>query len=211
MHRVRAAISLGPNCRGKHHLLRVFGVASPSGVFDWQVTPPEAIHCYLRQDFTGLFERLDLVVKDGVVWNARYGTSHQHEFPRGLTAGQLDMHYPAARSRHEHLCSRTRALLGGRGPLLLAFSRPVPGEVVAELSQAVLRYNPRLDFHLVAEPPEGAVGGWSGNAEVWDALLSPFEIASLHRLIASVATPWRRRFGRRGTTAKSPGANGAGA
>ncbi|WP_156342832.1 hypothetical protein [Devosia sp. A16] len=200
MQRVRAAISLGPNCRGKHHLLRVFGDASPSGVFDWQVTPPEALQCYLRQDFAGLFEREDLVVKEGVVWNARYRTSHQHEFPRGLTAAELDAHYPAARARHEHLCRRTRSRLRGRGPLLLVFSRPVPGEVVAGVRAAVSRYNPRLTFHLVAEPPEGAVGDWTGSAEVWDALLAPFRIGPLDRLRAGAAGAWRRRFGRRAAT-----------
>jgi hypothetical protein len=96
MQRVRAAISLGPNCRGKYHLHRVFADASPSGVFDWQVTPVEAIHCYLRQDFAGLFERADLVVRTGVVWNARYGTSHQHEFPGTSAPGSST---PAIRRR----------------------------------------------------------------------------------------------------------------
>lgn len=197
MQRVRAAISLGPNCRGKHHLHRVFGDASPSGVFDWQVTPAAAIHCYLQQDFAGMFERADLVVKAGIVWNGRYDTSHQHEFPRGLTAEQLDAHYPAARARHEHLCANSRAQLSGRGPLLLVFSRPVPDEVIAELAAGVSRYNPRLAFHLLAEPVEGAVGDWTGNAEVWDQLLSPFGIAPLQGLANKAAATWRKRFGPR--------------
>jgi len=201
MQRVRAAISLGPNCRGKYHLHRVFADASPSGVFDWQVTPVEAIHCYLRQDFVGMFERADLVVRAGVVWNGRYGTSHQHEFPRDLSPGQLDACYPAARARHEHLCRKTRALLGGRGPLLLVFSRPVAEEVVAELRAAVSRYNPRLAFHLVAEPAAGAVGDWTGNAEVWDELLAPFDIT----LLEGLAAAWRkRRRDRRRAAGRAP-------
>jgi hypothetical protein len=201
MQKVRAALSLGPNCRGKFHLHRVFGDANPNGVFDWQVTPTEAIHRYLAQDFEGMFERSDLLVKAGVVWNGRHNSSHQHEFPRGLSEDQLDACYPAARARHDHLCNRTRGLLHGRGPLLLVFSRPAPVEVIDALKRRVSTYNPRLTFHLVGEPPAGAVGDWTGDTAVWDELLSPFAIDRLHGLMAGVRATWRKRFRRRRPTA----------
>lgn len=201
MQRVHAAVSLGPNCRGKFHLQRVFGAASPNGVFDWQVTPAAAIHRYLEQDFEGMFERADLLIRSGVVWNGRHQTSHQHEFPRGLTDDQLDLLYPSARARHDHLCRRTRALLRQRGPLLLVFSRPVATEMIEELARGVSRYNPRLAFHLLAEPIEGSIGDWTGDTEVWNSMLSRFSIDPVHRLVAHAAAAYRKRLRRRGPAA----------
>lgn len=201
MQRVRAAVSLGPNCRGKFHLQRVFGDASPSGIFDWQITPAEAIHRYLERDFKGMFERSDLQIRSGVVWNGRHNSSHQHEFPRGLTEDQLDAHYPAARARHDHLCRKTRALLRQRGPLLLVFSRPVPIEVTDGLVRGVSQYNPRLAFHLLAEPIEGSIGDWTGDTEVWNDLLSRFSIHPFHRFVAEAAAVCRKRLrGRSGSS-----------
>lgn len=202
------ALSIGPNCRAKYHLRRKFGACAPSGIFDWQVTPPAAIHAYLERDFQGLFELDDLQTQDGIVWNSRFGTSHEHEFPAGID--DLERHYARARARHDHLCRNTRRYLTGDRRLLLGFSRPVPTDVVAGIRAQVVRYSPQIRCELVAEP-EGLARSddWKGNLRVWDELLAPYTVRPLERTIAEMAGVARlagRVFGRltRGSATTSP-------
>ena len=197
------ALSLGPNCRAKYHLRRRFGFGSPNCVFDWQVTPPAALQAYIEQDFNGMYERDDLYIKNGCVFNRRYNTSHQHEFPRGTTEQTLSEHYPAARARHDYLYQRTRSLLRGHARLLLAFSRPISDDTSQSLRKTLRGYSPHLRFEWLQEPEGGADGNdWTGNSAVWDALLAPYSLGVVQKArVVLRSTPGRllragKTFGR---------------
>ncbi len=186
---IDAAMSIGPNCRAGHHLQRVFGKARARGIFDWQMTPLATIHAYLDQDFRGLFELGDLEVRKGIVWNARFNTSHMHEFPANLMPDDLDRHYPKARSRHVHLCKRSRTALHSKRPMLLVYSEQATLEELDGLSAHFRAFSPGLRFHLIAETADCADGAewppisrWRGSTDAWDRLLAPYRIGLLRKL-----------------------------
>ena len=86
METFKRVLSLGPECRAKERIVERFGRAvSPSCIFDWQVTPADALLAYLRNDFRGMFDRDDLAIEAGewIVHNTRYQTRHPHEFGLG--------------------------------------------------------------------------------------------------------------------------------
>src|SRR5262245_1840069 len=109
------AISIGLNCRARYQLKRVYGDGPwcPAGVFDWQISRLSSVGKYLRHDFAGAFELADLQIVKGEVQNVRFGTRHPHEFPEHVTPESLAHHYAEARSRHDHLATKTRTVLEG--------------------------------------------------------------------------------------------------
>jgi hypothetical protein len=171
------ALSLGPTCRARYQMERVLGKERcPSGVFDWQITGRKALVAYLRNDFEGMYELADLEI-DGMVCNRRFGTTHQHEFPPDITLASLPAHYVNARSRHDHLAAKTRALLRGDKRLLLCLGgRLTMRRYVALWLELRLRF-PRLTFTLLNGPrfdDPDEVATWYGNDAAWDGHLRRF-------------------------------------
>lgn len=204
--RFRYAVSVGPSCRAKFHLRRIFGKHhAPSSVFDWQGTPPTAFAAYLAHDFKGMFDREDLVVDEGRVRNSRYGTSFRHAFPPTITYESIDIHYPSARSRHDYLCSHTRQLLRGRGPILFVTSHPVGEAGMATIENAIRSYAPKLSFELLEGPsPDPRTWphderAWIGNLDAWNRALAPYHLTGIRRPAAKLARSLKRsleaRFG----------------
>lgn len=186
---IDAVLSIGPNCRAAHQLDRVFGEVRAKSIFDWQMTPLATIHAYLDNDFRGLFERTDLEVRKGIVWNGRFNTSHMHEFPRGLLPEDLDRHYPDAHARHVHLCKRTRAAFHSRRRLLIVYSAPATPDEIDGLRAHLRTYAPKQRFHLIGETADcadgsewPAVDAWRGSTAAWDRLLAPYRISLLRKL-----------------------------
>jgi hypothetical protein len=190
-------LSIGQNCRARHHVRRTFGKHSGrKGVFDWQITPASAFLEYLSRDFRGMFDRADLVARNGEVFNDRFGTNHVHEFPKGIQPDDIDRHYPAARKRHDHWCAFTRRVMTNDLSALFVLAAPVPPDTLEEISSAIARLK-RNNRFLVLNGPENDVGSdWTGNQAVWDQHLAPFEIHPpmsvkaeyvFHRIRANVA------------------------
>ncbi|HVT27652.1 MAG TPA: hypothetical protein VHE81_06500 [Lacipirellulaceae bacterium] len=175
MIRIDRAVSLGTTCETAFQLRRVFGKHNcVSGVFDFQVTPPETVIEYLRRDFVGLFEYDDFIVKDGIVQNRRFGTQHMHEF----RSGNIDRDFVGARSRHDHLCGNMRVALKGNGALLLAATLPPERLALAnEIKHLVRDRNCDLVFSLeVLKRRQGPdlIANWQGDNHQWDCALSKY-------------------------------------
>jgi hypothetical protein len=173
-------LSLGPNCRAKHQILRAFPKEiCPSSVFDWQVTPMRAVRFYLGNDFRGTFERAELEIADGIVIHRRLRTKHIHEFPEGIGAAEIGRYYDDARTRHEHLCAKTRAILKGKNGVLICLSKRLPFYKLALLDLSIRRYAPGLRFSLLNGPkgdyPNREV--WQGDDALWDRHLAPYTSA----------------------------------
>lgn len=175
------ALSIGPNCRAKHHLRRRLGSYAINGVLDWQVTPAAACLAYIDADFTGMFDRDDLDIRDGVVWNSRWGTSHQHEFPANLSNAGLDEHYPRARSRHDHLCDNFRSTMQTGNRVLLAFSGIINDDAKQRLVDAYSAYGRKAELFFIFEPHDDpsykpSAADWQGDGALWDRLLDPYRL-----------------------------------
>jgi hypothetical protein len=128
-------ISLGQTCSSAYQidLFRLMAAArsrSPaprreSHLFDWQITPLSAVVASLDADFSGLFERDDLVVRDGVVVHRHLAIQYPHQFPPGdggVSDATIDAHFAQARARHDHLCRRMSALVRSVEPVLYVVS-----------------------------------------------------------------------------------------
>jgi len=174
-------LSLGPSCRAKANIQRVFGRQTARRcVFDWQTTPPAALLDYFRNDFSGAFERADLGVAAGVVRNRKYGTKHPHEFPEGMTEDRLDALYPAARARHESWCTALRQALDNRHSTLFVLSAPLPDEDRRALAGLIASRCPHKRV-LILDAPAGDYAphhgdGWIGDRDLWARHLSRFRI-----------------------------------
>ncbi len=95
-------ITRGPACETAFQSKRVFGKARcPSGIFDSQITPRNALLEYLSNNFIGMFERRDLELRGTCVINRRLGTQHPHEFKDF----PIDARYQLARRRVASLVS----------------------------------------------------------------------------------------------------------
>jgi len=169
-------VSLGPNCRAKYQIQRVFGKhIAKRGVFDWQTTPHPAFSLYLGRDFRGMFERSDLTVVGGVVKNTRYGTSHPHEFPLTIAEGQIDEFYGEARRRHDRLCATTKAALGNGLSTLFVLGAGVPESTIAAIRRHLALAAPNKRY-LILETPNDDEPDWRGTASIWDAHLAAFRV-----------------------------------
>jgi len=181
-------VSLGQSCRAKFHLERHWGAVRQNGsdpvlvktVFDWQVTPNEALLVYMANDFRGMMERADLGYRDGRVVNNRYGTLHLHDFPPNPV---LADHFDASRSRHDHLCARTRDAFAS--PLTTLFVRyeTMTPHSERRVRRAIARLRAGRPFTLAVisddgQTPTDPAQDWQGNWAHWDAELARFEIAT---------------------------------
>lgn len=180
-------LSLGPDCRTKHHMEKRFGqYVIKGGIFDWQATPNSALIEYFRRDFTGVFELRDLVVVDGAVRNAKFGTSHKHFFPADMTEELLVAHYPAARQRHDFGCRATqRALRSGYSTLFL-LGRPATPEHLVEMTELIRRAHAGRKFEILPAPEGDRDDIWSGDDDVWAKHLSSFKFRPPLKAIARV-------------------------
>lgn len=176
-------ISLGPNCRAKHHIQRIFGKRiSPRGVFDWQVTPEEAFIEYLGRDFRGIFERSDLIIQEGKVVNKRLGTKHPHEFPDKASEVEVDRFFSTAKQVHDQAAAVTRRAIENNLTTLFVVGLPVSDALFDEFEQHVRRKSPRKRFKILAAPEGDDLTdpmneGWIGDHEVWTRHLTQFEIS----------------------------------
>lgn len=185
-HRV---VGLGEICRAKYNIerkwteygrtsLRATTDCLTRTVFDWQATPYFALLEYLRRDFRGLFELDDLGMLDGRVVNERYGTLHRHDFPDNP---DIAVHYTAARSRHDHLCNKTRAAM--TSPLATLFVRcgALPADEERALHDAIASLRRGAPFTLALiddddQPPSVPAEPWQGNHDYWDRVLSEYSV-----------------------------------
>lgn len=186
-HRV---VGIGQICRAKYNIerkwlerhtsLRATTDCLTRTVFDWQATPYLALLEYLRRDFRGMFEIGDLGMRDGRVVNERFGTLHVHDFPN---APNLSDHYAAAKSRHDHLCNRTREIMTAPQDTLFVRYGALPAEDEHELHRAIatLRGDRPFALALIDDddlPPTDPLEPWQGNHAYWDRALAQFDVRS---------------------------------
>jgi len=187
-HRV---VGLGKICRAKHNIerkwteyrrtsLRATTDCLTRTVFDWQATPYPALLEYLRRDFRGMFELADLGMFEGRVINERYGTLHRHDFPDNPDLAQ---HYAAARSRHDHLCNKTRRAVTDPLPTLFVRYGALAPDEERELRDAIAALRPGKAFALALiddddQPLSDPNEEWQGNHDYWDKALSQYLVRS---------------------------------
>src|SRR4029077_2832526 len=76
-------VSLGGNCMITREVRRFYGI-SAANMFDWWITPGDALVRLLESDFADLFEprNLRIVGDRQSVAHLRYGILPHHDFPR---------------------------------------------------------------------------------------------------------------------------------
>ena len=169
-------VSLGGNCMITKEMRVFFGIES-ANMFDWWVTPGDALVRLVESDFVGLFspENLELVGNRKSVANLRYGILHHHDFPRNDTEDQVigisDEHLERNRAKFAYLKRRWDDLGDNPGPVLfvrydwrmadpLLMGLPLePLNANAERLDAALRRKfPKLDYQiLLIDTPEKGV------------------------------------------------------
>jgi hypothetical protein len=223
------AISLGFACEVKYQLSRnLYFRQHPTGsewdframlmtpdygsrpferhIFDWQITPFEAVLAYLEADFRGVFEREDLVWAadgSGEVEHRRLKTRHPHDFKPvdGAHDGRaIDLQYEAARAKFEHLAGKFRDLIRQKGAQLFVFRQIRIYDDAVRLLELLNHDGPGRDVRLLfagydgEDQHLGALEGkvfkawaplradkagdrqWEGDDARWDALLAPFRL-----------------------------------
>lgn len=179
--KVAQVVSLGRDCQPAFQIRRYFGKENcSSGVFDYQITPHQAVISYIENDFCGFFERQDLQVdSDGHVRNIKHGTRHIHEFPNGL-----DQDYEKSLSRHNHLCENLRQIVHGRLSTLFVGLSYTPDVFGDQVSSTIRKINPRLRFYVLVltirpdlAPSRSYPEDWQGNDDYYSEALSLFRIA----------------------------------
>lgn len=195
---IHHAISLGLECRAAYQLRRVFRACSPSGVFDWQITPAAALTTYIENDLRGMFDLSDLYIDEqNIVSHRVLGTRHQHEFPEDVTEETLPLLYPRARQRHDYLCEKFRRLVRGTQPILFAVCAHRRVEAQADMPaiiELIRRRNPSRSHYFLVEPAGGQIGpNWMGNDEVWNAALRPYSVPVSAKIRARLALYARPR------------------
>ncbi|MGQ3672586.1 hypothetical protein ACT6QG_09340 [Xanthobacter sp. TB0136] len=197
-------ISLGQFCVTRYQITRHLESLHirPPGtfLFDWQVTPPEALLTYFREDFRGVFELEDLEIgPEGCARHKHLLTSHPHQFGEhvyDLTPERMVELYPIARQRFDYLAGKFRTQLRTRNmPTLYVISRFLDDDQTERLVQALGRYH--RQWHVAMISPEGEPpsprpeittiaidpdipGGWrwEGHDAEWTRALSRFPVKS---------------------------------
>lgn len=219
------AVSLGFACETKYQLSRhIYFRQHPDGdesdfrrmlmandygqrvferhIFDWQITPFEALIRYLESDFQGVFERDDLAAAEGEVEHRTLRTRHPHDFHAldgVLDARAIDAQYAAARSKFDYLAQKFRRLMADETPKLYVFRQIRIYDDAVRLAQllsvagggpAKLMFvgydgeDQMLDAlrgevfkswaPLRADKPDDRQ--WEGDDARWDAVLAPFKL-----------------------------------
>lgn len=138
-------ISLGPDCQAETQAKKYFPrLQHETGPMGSQITPLPALLAYIANDFQGMFEREDIVVGNkGGGRNVKYGTIHPYEFPNGWAS------YENARSRHDYLCGKMRAIMrSGKGVLFLYGTDDK--SVLPVIAGALMDRYPDLDFRIIS-------------------------------------------------------------
>ena len=166
-------VSLGGNCMLTMEMRRFYGLTA-ANMFDWWITPGDALVRLLESDFAGLFDRenMQLVGNQRSVANLRYGILHHHDFPRNdeqdRVVGVTDHQLQRNREKFAYLKRRWDALADNAGPvlfvryqwdfpdaLLAGLSWEPIGPDVERLMGALNRKFPRLDYRiLLIDTPE---------------------------------------------------------
>jgi hypothetical protein len=169
-------VSLGGNCMVTKEMRVYYGIET-ANMFDWWITPGDALVRLIEDDFDSLFspENLELVGDGKSVANLRYGILHHHDFPRDdaearvLGIGKHDL--KRNREKFGYLKRRWDSLGDNPGPVLfvryawdmreplLVDVSPKPiGADAARLVAALDRKFPRLDYEIlfIDAPDAGA-------------------------------------------------------
>jgi len=160
-------VSLGGNCMGTMEMRKYFGVEA-ANMFDWWITPGDALVRLIENDFADLFlpRNLQLVGNSRSVANTRYGILHHHDFPRNdaedRIIGLSDADIERNREKFAYLKKRWDDLGDNGGPVLfirygwqmgepmLAGIPPEPlGADATRLIAALDRKFPRLDYQIL--------------------------------------------------------------
>ena len=169
-------VSLGGNCMVTKEIRSYYGIAS-ANMFDWWITPGDALVRLIENDFEDLFasENLALVGDRRSVANLRYGILHHHDFPRDDSADRVvairkeDLR--RNRDKFAYLKRRWDDLGDNGGPVLFVryawmMAEPlltgIPPEPLgtdpARLIAALDCKFPRLDYELLLiDAPEATI------------------------------------------------------
>jgi hypothetical protein len=175
-------------------------------IFDWQITPFEAVLAYLEADFKGVFEREDLQWSpegSGEVEHRRLKTRHPHDFKAvdGVCDERaIDLQYEAARGKFEHLAAKFRLLLQHEAPQLFVFRQIRIHDEAVRLLERLNSNWPGRDVRLLFVGYDGEdqhLGGlegqvfkawaplqadktsdrqWEGDDRRWETVLAPFRL-----------------------------------
>lgn len=100
-------ISLGGACEVATHIGRCFN-RKRRNIFDWWITPFDAVPSLMRGDFSGLFDKL--TVHDFAVICNRYKIIHHHDFQRDdkelVIAELVEAQLPKIREKYDGLVRR---------------------------------------------------------------------------------------------------------
>lgn len=160
-------VSLGGNCMVTMEMRKYFATEA-ANLFDWWITPADALVRLIENDFEGLFtpENLQMVGDRRSVANLRYGLLHHHDFPRNDEEDRViaitPEHIERNQQKFAYLKKRWDALADNEGPVLflrygwsmgeplLAGIPPEPlGADAARLLAALNRKFPRLDYEIL--------------------------------------------------------------
>ena len=155
---------------------KFFGIEA-ANLFDWWITPGDALVLLVENDFAGLFLRKNLeIVSDGLsVANLRYGILHHHDFTRNETNDRVeaigDRDLRRNLDKFAYLKKRWDDLAHNQGPVLFLrwgwkINEPLLAGIPAEpagadaarLVAALDRKFPQLDYRLLLiDAPEVAL------------------------------------------------------
>jgi hypothetical protein len=160
-------VSLGGNCMVTMEMRKFFGIKA-ANLFDWWITPGDALVRLIESDFADLFapENLQMVGGQRSVANVRYGILHHHDFPRNdtedLVVAITEADMQRNREKFAYLKKRWDELGDNAGPVLfirwgwlmgeplLAGIPPAPiGADAPRLIAALDRKFPLLDYKVL--------------------------------------------------------------
>jgi hypothetical protein len=168
-------VSLGGNCMVTQEIRRHFGIEA-ANLFDWWITPGDALVRLVEADFEDLFDakHLDFVGDRQSVANFRYGILHHHDFARDENGRVISISEDQIEGncrKFAHLKRRWDDLGENSGPLLFVrygWNLPAPllegippqplGADALRLVAALDRKFPKLDYRvLLVDAPEVSV------------------------------------------------------
>jgi hypothetical protein len=146
---------------------KFFGIQA-ANLFDWWITPGDALVLLIENDFAELFasENLKIISEGRSVANLRYGILHHHDFPRNEQTDRVEALQERDRRRNldkfAYLKRRWDDLAHNQGPVLFvrwAWSIPEPlltgippepvGADPGRLIAALDRKFPQLDYEIL--------------------------------------------------------------
>jgi hypothetical protein len=170
---------LGGNCMVTKEMRGFFGIEA-ANLFDWWITPGDALVRLIEDDFDELFSprNLQLVGDRRSVANLRYGMLHHHDFPRDDAADRVigisEQDLQRNRTKFAYLKKRWDDLGDNPGPvlfvrygwrmfepLLTGIAPEPPGADAAMLIDALDRKFPQLDYEILLID---AADAWASDA-----------------------------------------------